>query len=159
MPKRIIVIRHFNKPDSDKDQSLSELGWQRARELSDWLPRNLDRPDRIFSAMPSAHSVRPFETIWPLSQTTAVLPDQRWADDDFKSLVEHVEHHKFDDEVLLICWHHGKIPDLLDALGAPKGSYPAKWPEDDFKTYFVLDYAGAGFPAVSLEVSEEVMPF
>jgi hypothetical protein len=58
-------------------------------------------------------------------------------------------------ENVLICWHHGAIPDLLRAFGAnPKALLPGgEWPDDVFGWLIVLRYDQNG--KASANVSNE----
>jgi hypothetical protein len=59
---------------------------------------------------------------------------------------------------ILICWHHGKIPELLRGLGAnPDALLPeGKWPEDVFDWVIELryDHQGRLIPAESKKINE-----
>jgi len=50
--------------------------------------------------------------------------------------------------VALICWRHGQIPALANALRATDA--PAKWPDERFDLIWRLDYAGAGAPKLRI---------
>jgi hypothetical protein len=59
-----------------------------------------------------------------------------------------------------VCWHHGKIPELLASLGAdpqkllpPKG----KWPEDVFGWFVRVEYDQNGNLNVKVQ-DEDLMP-
>jgi len=56
---------------------------------------------------------------------------------------------KYDGKVVVICWHHGHIPGLMRALGAPDGSYPAPW--DDAVFNLVLKTGRAEDGRVTVE--------
>ena len=51
---------------------------------------------------------------------------------------------------MLICWHHGKIPDLVNALhSVPPVS---KWPATVFDRVWQIDYPTEGLAANNLPV-------
>ena len=84
-------------------------------------------PNFIFATQQSKNSKRPIETVAPLAIALG-LP----IDDGFKDKKEDIEKmtqailndFAFAGKVVLICWHHGKIPDIAKALGV---SRPPKW--------------------------------
>ncbi len=84
-------------------------------------------PNFIFATERSKHSKRPVETVTPLSIALALPINDRFTDDDadIKKMTDAILHEVvFAGKVVLICWHHGKIPDVAKALGVPK---PPKW--------------------------------
>jgi hypothetical protein len=48
----------------------------------------------------------------------------------------------------VICWHHGNIPNLMNALGAAKGSYPDPWPREVFNLILEAKFDARGAPTV-----------
>ncbi|MGZ8843589.1 MAG: histidine phosphatase family protein [Pyrinomonadaceae bacterium] len=84
-------------------------------------------PGFIFATARSKHSKRPIETVMPLSTALAVHINDGFADNDtdIKEMVDAILNEgAFAGKVVLICWHHGKIPDIAKALGIPR---PPKW--------------------------------
>jgi len=140
--KKIIIIRHAEKPIRESDQKLSALGMKRAQDWAHYIPHNLGVPDIIYATAPSAKSIRPLQTIMPLfellefAELVASIEDDK-AKELGRSLVSNLD---LADPVTLICWHHGKIPDLLKGLGAKHHEYPDPWPEDDFGTALVVTF-------------------
>ena len=115
-------------------------------------------PDFLFATKPSNSSSRPVETITPLAQALQFLKN----DPSFK-----VHHHFKNDakgidglkseilntpatyggKVVLICWHHGTIPQLTEAFGVSSSKWPGTvfdlvyritW--DSGKASLVVDY-------------------
>jgi broad specificity phosphatase PhoE len=148
--KKIIIIRHAEKPIREGDQRLSALGLHRAEKWKEYIPQNFGTPDTIYATAPSPHSIRPLQTILPLfeslenAQLIASIEDDK-ARELGKSLVSCLD---LADPITLICWHHGKIPDLLKGLGAKHHEYPDPWPEDDFGTALVVTF-DTGEPVVT----------
>ena len=68
--------------------------------------------------------IPPLETILPLA-TALNLPVYHSLKDDagIKKMVNAVLN-EFPGQIVLICWHHGKIPEIAKALGIAK---PPKW--------------------------------
>ena len=84
-------------------------------------------PNFIFATARSKHSKRPIETVTPLAAALNLPINDRFADKDpdIKQMAGAILHDlAFAGKVVLICWHHGKIPDIAKALGI---SQPPKW--------------------------------
>ena len=84
-------------------------------------------PQTIMATAPSKHSQRPIETVTPLALALNLHIYDRFADKDpdiEKMTKAILNDHSFAGEVVLICWHHGKIPEIAKALGVAK---PPKW--------------------------------
>jgi hypothetical protein len=145
-PKKIIVIRHAEKPIREGDQKLSSLGMKRAKDWASYIPQNFGTPDHIFATMATNASVRPLMTVLPLFEILESTPIELGVPDDHaQQLGEHLVHEgqkKYAGQIILVCWHHGKIPDLLKGLGAKHHEYPDPWPEDDFGTALVVTFEG-----------------
>jgi hypothetical protein len=84
-------------------------------------------PNFIFATARSKHSQRPIETVTPLATALNLPINDRFADkdSDIKKMVNAIlSEFAFAGKIVLICWHHGKIPDVAKALGISK---PPKW--------------------------------
>jgi hypothetical protein len=84
-------------------------------------------PNFIFATEKSKNSKRPLETVTPLAIALAMPINDRFTDDDadIKKMTNAILHDvAFAGKIVLICWHHGKIPDVAKALGIAK---PPKW--------------------------------
>ena len=147
----ILLMRHAEKPDDPGDPNLSQAGLARANALADYIPANFGRkPDYLFAAADSRESSRPFETLEPLSHKTGVPIDASISDKDYRELAQELKGPKYDGKFIVIAWHHGKMPELANKLGAPAGSYPNPWPGDDFGDALEFDYNGDGIPKVKI---------
>jgi len=84
-------------------------------------------PNFIFATQNSKHSKRPIETVTPLATALNLPIDDNFADTD-EEIAEManaiLNDLAFAGKIVLICWHHGKIPDVAKALGVSK---PPKW--------------------------------
>ena len=139
----VLVTRHAEKSPDLNDPHLTTAGEQRAIQLATYIPEQFGKPDFIFATANSKHSSRPFETVLPLSQVIGVPIDQSYADQDYGALavtLRVVE--KYQGKLVLICWHHGNIPSLLNAIGAGAGSYPDPWPNTTFNMIIKLAIVG-----------------
>jgi len=99
-------------------------------------------PDFLFATQqdqPGTGSNRPAETITPLAQALQFLTGESGlainqnfqnTPDGINSLVQEIEQHggTYGGKVVLICWHHGTIPELTEAFGVPSSQLPA-WPK------------------------------
>lgn len=84
-------------------------------------------PNFIFATQRSKDSKRPIETVTPLSIALTLPINDRFADNDaaIKKMIDAILHEvTFAGKIVLICWHHGEIPDVAKALGIAK---PPKW--------------------------------
>lgn len=161
-PRRILIIRHAEKPgdpvvDSPSDGAgLSQRGLERAGALAPCLQTAYGALDFLFATQQSAHSCRPIQTITPLANLLGMEIRSAYADADYGSLAaEILGNPACANKQLLICWHHGKIPELTAALGGipPK----PKWPGDAFDRVWLLDY-GAGRGKVALKLPVQDLP-
>ena len=89
------------------------------QSVSGSAPR-FSAPDFLFATKKSAQSNRPVETITPLAAALQLpinsgheFPDAKYC--DLAKLVLHDL--TYAGKVVLICWHHGTIPDLAAKLG------------------------------------------
>ena len=144
----IFVIRHAEKP---KDGTgLTPEGEKRALAYADYFPslRVNKQPlklEHLFATADSKNSMRPRLTLEPLSRALKLPLDLRFEAEDFKALAEEVRT-KDHGKGLLICWHHGSIPELLAELGVnPKQLLPGgDWPDDVFNWVIELRYDASG---------------
>ena len=142
LPATVLVIRHAEKlPDGAMD--LAPAGFERARRLPKLFEgpgARFPKPQVIFATHESAHSRRPVETVTPLAKALGLTIDDSIANDDYAALAAKVLGGAYAGEVVLISWHHGKIPQLTEALGATPPYMP--WPEGQFDRVWRIDYAG-----------------
>jgi phosphohistidine phosphatase SixA len=151
----ILVMRHAEKSDDPLDPDLSELGKQRAGKLADWLPTAIGKPQFLFATAPSKHSRRPIETLEPLASVIKVKIDSSFADQDYGALAHVLGHSDQYYGLVLICWHHGNIPSLMNAFRAADGTYPNPWRREVFDLILYLDPS----PNVVPKISEITEPF
>ena len=138
-PATIYLIRHAEKP-TDKRPDLNPQGFLRAALIPNlFMPPvgTLTKPDFLFATARSKNSNRPFETIMPLSAALNLPISNEILDDDYPALAKLLLGGQFAGKVVLVSWHHGKIPDLTTALGAPP---PYKWPDTQFDRIWRIDY-------------------
>jgi hypothetical protein len=157
LPKRVLIIRHGEKPgDPSADNtgdgpSLSTKGYERAGALAPYVPAQFGPPDFLFATRESENSNRPVETITPLSKAIGVPIDDKHVDEDYGKVASDIlGNAKYAGKLVLICWHHGKIPDLTRALHAVPPV--PKWPGTVFDRVWQIDYPTDGSAANNLPV-------
>jgi phosphohistidine phosphatase SixA len=127
-PQFILVMRHAEKSADPTDPNLTAAGQPRAQALATYIPATFGGPDAIFASTISKHSARPYETVEPLSKRTGVPINATFADQDYGALAaELMSDPDLAAKRVVVCWHHGNIPSLMHALGAPAGAYPDPW--------------------------------
>jgi phosphohistidine phosphatase SixA len=138
-PHIVMIIRHAEKPDGEKDPNLSPRGFQRADALATVIPAHFPRPDYLFATKKSKGSNRPIETITPLSKAIGEPIDSRFDDDRFSELAHYVlTDPQYAGKTVLIAWHHQKISELAKALGV--NDAPDKWNSKVFDRVWEITY-------------------
>jgi hypothetical protein len=144
----ILVIRHAEKPAAG-DQ-LSAAGEARAQAYVNFFKNfTVDgqslKLDYLFAAADSKVSQRARLTIEPTSKMLGLAIDSRFADEQFQKLADEIRTQPHGKNIL-ICWHHGEIPQLIQALGADPGRlFPkGKWPDEVFNWLVELRYDSDG---------------
>jgi len=141
-PATILIIRHAEKlPNGDAD--LSPAGYERAQLLlKTFIPSHgradLPTPQFIFAAAPSNHSNRSALTVMPLADALNLQINQDFKDHSYAGLAAELLSGRYAGKVVLVSWHHGKIPELAAALGATPPYNP--WPDDQFDRIWRIDY-------------------
>jgi phosphohistidine phosphatase SixA len=156
-PRMVLIIRHGEKPSDKGDPNLNAAGRLRAQMLAQRLPA-LYAISALFAAAQSKDSNRSNETIQPLSDVIHVPVDDTFAADQQRALAEHILHDSPDlkDKIVLICWHHEKIPALAQNLDA--SPVPAFWPDSDFDSIWQLQYSASGFATLTVRKEPPVAP-
>jgi phosphohistidine phosphatase SixA len=138
-PHIVMIIRHAEKPDDDKDPNLSPQGYQRADALAKVIPEHFPHPDFLIATKKGKASARPYETITPLSKALSEPIEATFKDEQFADVAHEVlTNPKYDGKTVLIAWHHGKIPDLAKALGVTDA--PDKWNPAVFDRVWEITY-------------------
>jgi len=84
---------------------------------------------RLLSSSPPGdpNTATAIETVTPLAAALALHINNGFADNDAdinEMATAILNEHAFAGKVVLVCWHHGKIPPLAKALGLAR---PPKW--------------------------------
>jgi broad specificity phosphatase PhoE len=82
---RILLMRHAEKTGDPMDPHLSQDGYAKAAKLADFVPATFGIPQFLIATSISKHSVRPIETLEPLSKKVGVSVDATYADQDYSA--------------------------------------------------------------------------
>jgi broad specificity phosphatase PhoE len=145
-PKQVLIIRHAEKPEGKTSPHLSKRGLERAGALHELFESSAKRkhpfarPDFLFATHNTIASKRPRETVAPLAKKLGLKLNHEFRNHMMKLTKEEAKakgkgiadlareilgNKRYAGKVVLICWHHGTIPELAKSLGAT-GS-PEKW--------------------------------
>ncbi len=147
-PATVYLIRHAEKL-TDGRLDLSEKGFERAKALPLlFLPAAgsgngsgrvaLAKPEVLIATHQSPKSNRPVETIEPLAAALKLPIAHEVMNDDYAALAADLLSGRYAGKVVLVSWHHGKIPALTQALGATPPYTP--WPEEQFDRIWRMDW-------------------
>jgi phosphohistidine phosphatase SixA len=157
-PRIVMIIRHAEKPPgakAEKDPNLSSRGYERAAALAKVIPERFPKPDFLIATKRTKSSNRPVETITPLSNVLHEPIESTFKDEAFERLAHAVlTNPKYAGKVVLIAWHHGKIPDLAKALGAE--DVPNKWNSQVFDRVWQITYDNGA--ATWKDLPEDALP-
>lgn len=160
----VLIIRHAEKPDVGRE--LNAQGQQRAAAYADYftplkLANETLTPQRLIATADSPQSIRPRQTLIPLSQRLQLPIEQPFANNDVDKLVSQLRDSN-QAKTILIAWHHGHINKLIGAFG---GNGPAligqpKWPVEVYDWLIVLRFDDKGqlVESRSEKVQEHLMP-
>jgi hypothetical protein len=146
-PSKVILFRHGEKP-SGTDPNLSVRGRARAAALAWAIPDEFGTPAALFATLDSENSDRPLQTIQPLADRLGLKVDDKFQDKDVADAASKILDAKHAGQLVAVCWHHGKIPELAAALGVSHP--PTPWDPDVFDHYWVINWAG-GTAQLSVE--------
>ena len=159
----ILIVRHAEKQEPPSG-GLTSVGEARAKAYANYFRHftAFSQPvkfDHLFATADHDSNTRVRRTIEPLSKAIGLAIDLRFKNKEFESLAREIKSGRTGKQIL-ICWHHGKIPNLLNALGAntakllPNGT----WPDDVFCWVIELHYDHEGKLSESVCVNENLMP-
>ncbi|QHC98352.1 flagellar basal body-associated protein FliL [Pseudomonas sp. R84] len=160
----VLIIRHAEKPEVGRE--LNARGEQRAAAYADYftslqLDDQILTPHRLIATADSAQSIRPRQTLIPLSQRLQLPIEQPFANNDVDKLVSSLRKSN-QAKTVLIAWHHSHINKLIAALGGdgPMLIGQPKWPVDVYDWLIVLRFDDKGhlIQSRSEKVQEQLMP-
>jgi len=142
-PREILIIRHAEKPVGPIDPNLTQRGYQRAAALVRLFPTSFDPPDYLFASKISKHSNRCVETLTPLASALHMRLNSNIPDEGYAYLARDIlTNRQYAGKMLIVCWHHGKIPALAKALGV--SNPPKPWPETVFDRVWRIRFSQSG---------------
>ena len=160
----VLIIRHAEDPANG--HGLSPRGEERAEAYKNYFQNfTVDskrrQPETVLVAADSKQSHRPRLTVEPFAKAANLPIDSRFGNKQPTDLAAELRaNHQ--GKVILICWHHGEIPDLLRALGAaPETLLPnGKWPKTvyDWVIMASFDENGHAIPESTKRLSEHLLP-
>lgn len=158
MVKKIMIVRHGEKPDKNRDvrgvdadgghdkNDLSPQGWQRSGALirffhptsGQYSHPALAKPDAVFAAAPAGHvqSLRSKNTVESVADSLHVRLNLKFTKGDENKLVQEV---LATSGVVLIAWEHKAILDIARMILGNAQSSPQNWPDSRFDLVWVFD--------------------
>ena len=159
----ILMIRHAEKPNDSNDPTLSLSGKERARAYVVYFQNftvdsKMIELDYLFAAKDSSGSDRPYLTLKYLAKKLGLSINDEYKDKEHGELAKHIlEHDKYDDSSILICWRHGDILEFAKALGAPAETLPESWPAEVFGWLLQLRFDTEGDLEVMPTINQQLM--
>jgi hypothetical protein len=137
-----MIIRHGEKPSDPDDHGLNATGRRRAQALAELftrptLPAGLSRPTALYASRGDTASLRPLQTLAPLSERLGLRFDAT----DTEQIAAELRRRG---GASLVCWAHTELPDNAAALGPVTPRPPRQWPDDRFDMVWVLPSDGNG---------------
>jgi phosphohistidine phosphatase SixA len=154
--QNLLIMRHAEKPDDDIDPNLSPAGVARAQALATYIPQTFGTPNAIIAAADSKKSVRPRKTVEPLARQCGLAVQTPYADKQYaEQAAKLLDGRTYPGSLIVVCWHHEDIPQLMAALGAAAGSYPLPWNPAVFNLILQTGLQGDG----AITVAQVLEPF
>lgn len=159
----VLIIRHGEKPSDAHDPTLAVPGQERAQAYVVYFQNfsinaTIIKLGYLFAAADSSESHRPRLTLEPLATALGLTIDHKHKDTAYGKVADDIlQNSKYDNANVLICWHHGEILQLAEALGAAASSLPSKWPGDVYGWLLQLTWDSAGTLAVAPAINEQLM--
>ena len=161
-PAQIILLRHAEKPTDEAEVSLSPRGRERAQALVALLgrrsPYTTSAPvAALYATRVTKHdrSQRTGQTLAPSSQDLDLPVNTAFGSGEFASLASSIlRNPSYRGRTVIICWAHGEIVQLAEALGVrPK---PPPWKDKVFDRLWVITVTSSG--ATLREVPQRLLP-
>lgn len=144
-PVRLIVMRHAEKTGDRSDRHLSKKGQRRAEALVRYVPERFGSLGFLLAASRNPRSDRPVDTLKPLAAALGLPIIDHIDDDDASGVVAFLAGDAVTGQAGVISWRHSDLPDLIAALGAPDGTYPDPWHDDEYDIVVEIKYRAVGF--------------
>ena len=157
----VLLVRHAEKPE--QGTGLTAAGQRHAEAYADFFSHyrvggQTLTVDALFAAKDSENSMRSRLTLTPLSNALKLPLDTTFEGKGFAALAARLRGDEFRRKTVIVCWKHGEILALAEALGVnsgklpPSAHWPIKWPDTEFRwiLQIVRDESGAIDPARTL---------
>ncbi|THH10438.1 hypothetical protein EW145_g1330 [Phellinidium pouzarii] len=134
----VYLIRHGEKP-TDGSDGLSAQGEERAQCLVNVFGTSSDfNIGYIIAEKPKSSGARerPLQTVTPLAQSLGLTVDTSCSKKDSSCVADAVaDFAKTSNSNILICWEHGELTDIAEALGVNDAP---EYPDDAFNIIWTL---------------------
>jgi len=147
-PKNIIITRHADRPLADNCLSLQ--GLERAAALAYYFagtPLYNNPPiSHVFAEFKGkeSSSIRSIQTCTSIATHLNLPLNTSYSQKQTAEFAKEVlTNPKYNDSTVLVCWNHGGINPLVQALG---GDDPGKWEGNVFDQVYMLTYEGESKP-------------
>jgi hypothetical protein len=141
-PTQVIIIRHAEK--NLTGESLNPQGLSRAGALPYYFVYN-----PLYNKSPITYVfatrlkgpielARTYQTCKPTADYLKLPIDTNYTHTEVQAIAHEIlTNPKYDHSTILVCWTHGYIEDLVEALG---GNNPGKWDKTVFDQVYVLTF-------------------
>lgn len=151
-PAQVILIRHAEK--QLEGNQLSEKGYKRAEALVNFFltapaVTGYGTPAAIYAAAPKNEdsSIRSIQTVTPLARTLGLTINTGFTRGQAHKLVADImENPKYTGRMVLVCWQHGHLTDIVRELAeySPYGpaaqvAFPVEWHDARFDRAWIID--------------------
>lgn len=151
-PAQVILIRHAEK--QLEGNQLSEKGYKRAEALAGFFQAEpavtgYGTPVAIYASAPKNEdsSIRSIQTVTPLARALGITVNANFTRGQAHKLVADImENPKYTGRMVLVCWQHGHLADIVRELAeySPYGpaaqvALPEQWPDARFDRAWIID--------------------
>jgi hypothetical protein len=145
-PAKIILFRHAEKIEEDKNAGLSLKGQERSAALVPFLTQNpgflgTGSPAILFATRVSKKRTdnHTHETLEPLAARLELKINSPYSNSECKALANYVlTDPSCRGKTVVICWSHTHLPELIAALGVTPA--PMSWSKDVFDRTVVISF-------------------
>lgn len=169
-PAQVILIRHAEK--QEEGNQLSEKGYKRAEALVKFFQAapavtGYGTPVAIYAAAPKNEdsSIRSIQTVTPLARALGMTVNANFTRGQAHKLVADImENPRYTGRLVLVCWQHGHLADIVRELAeySPYGpaaqvALPDAWPDSRFDRAWIIDLY-RGRVASFRDIPQRVLP-
>jgi len=156
-PAQVIIIRHGEKPPVGN--ALDPQGEERANALPIFFQTNplvLDFgfPVAVFAFRPASSdsSIRGIQTITPTADSFGLAVHSPYSSSETTPMAQFVlSQPQYDGKMVLICWEHNNMANLVTAFGAPT---PPAYPGSRFDLVYKITFTNPSSPTFCCGLQE-----